>query len=300
MPRFETTIEATDKDGKAVDLSAQANANGAQGDPKKYQTVKPDYYYAVVTGIDSGHYSGKWGAFVNANSPDGKWNYEKIVPHFTLLNENGSEINRQDYTLGVYENGKFVRPDGKTQSPLMVSAQYLLTALGLFKGNEDDPSKFKLDVNFDLIKDRVVRVRTGISGYVKTPRLNFDEGQFVELMMALAGSETYTYEQVNGLVAKFNELDADALATVLGKVTKLYNAPTATDLVAARDGEGKEDAQLKTKNTISNVYAIKDEDAIANGWYYDYGTGGVFSVAAAWEQYIIADEEDRNYTPPAM
>jgi hypothetical protein len=182
----------------------------------------------------------------------------------------------------------------------MVSAQYLLTALGLFKGNEDDPAKFKLDVNFDLIKDRVVRVRTGISGYVKTPRLNFDENQFVELMSALAGTESYTYDQVNGLVAKFNELDADALTTVLGKVTKLYNAPTATDLVAARIGEGKEDAQLKTKNTISNVYAIKDEDALAQGWYYDYGTGGVFTVAAAWEQYIIADEEDRNYVAPSM
>lgn len=300
MTRYTTEISAVNGEGTAVDLSAKANVDRANGSPKKYSPVKPDYYYAVLTGIEYGKpYRGKWGAFINPNSPDGKWNYEKIVPKFTLLNDNNSEIERQDFTLGVLEAGKFVRPDGKKQSPIMVTAQYLLTALGLFKATED-PAKFSLDVNFELVQDRVIRVRTGLAAYIKMPRMNLDEAQLHELLTALAGTDKYEYEEIEGLVAKFNEMNADQLTVVIGKVTRLYNAPTMTDLVAARDGEGKEDAMLRLKNTISNVYPIKQDDAVAHEWYYDQSTGGVFTVPQAWEQYIIADEEDRNYKEPAM
>lgn len=298
MARFATTVTAEDKDGNAVDLSAQHAATAGSTDSRAYQIVEPGYCYAVVDKIEVGKpYRGGWSKppSPNPNSPDGKWNWEKIIPHFTLLNENGSKINRQDFTLGVYENGKFIRPDGAKQSPIMGIAQFFLTALGLFVADDKDPSKYKFDVNFSLVTDRVVRVRTGLAGYIKSPRFNVDGVKLHDILKTLAGTEKYTFSDIAALTAKFNELSEEELAK-LPHVTPQI----AAQIAEVRVGDTPEDSHLKLKNTIISAYPISEEDAAANGWFYEQLTGSVFTTAAAWETYMTLDEADRNHTEPEM
>lgn len=293
MPRFNTTVTAVDRDGAAVDLSAQASASSA-ADSRAYAVIEPQYAFAVVTKIESGHYRGGWSGHANTKSKDGKWNWEKIVPHFTLLNDNGTQINRQDFTLGVFEDNKFIRPDGNKQSPIMSGTQYLLTALGLFKAS-DDPSKFSLDVNFDLIADRVVRVKTGNAGYIKNPRVNLDGDKLHKLLTSLAGTEKYSFSQMDDLLAKFNSADYEELITFTGITEQI-----AEQIIAVRNTEDAADADLKLKNFIVSVYPVSEKDAAEHNWFYAQDTGSVFTIAAAWEQYLVADEDDKNYVAPEM
>lgn len=294
MKRVKQSITPTDKNGNAADPTAQANAGRIQ--TAAYQPIEPGYFNAVVTKIEIGKpYRAGAKGFPNPNSPDGKWNYEKIVPQFTLLNENGTQINRQDFTLGVYENEKFIRPDGKNQSPIWAGTQFLLTALGLFQADEKDATKFNLDVNFELVADRVVRVHTGLAAYAVTPRINLDSGNLDKLVAAIVGKPKYSFQEVLGAVEKFNTLGADALAKLPGISPEL-----SEKIVEQRLSEAPDEATLKLKNTINSAYPLEEEEAEQNGWFYEKLTGSIFTTAAAWEQYQQLDEADRNYVAPSM
>ena len=55
--------------------------------------------------METGEYQATWGAIKNPKSKDGKWTYLKLIPQVRLINENGTLINRQDYTFGVIQDG---------------------------------------------------------------------------------------------------------------------------------------------------------------------------------------------------
>lgn len=274
MAKLQTVISApVDSKGRPQDLDARTAAREV-GESTSYAPVAPATYDAVVKSVELASYRGR-ATPANPNSEDGKWEYHKIIPDITLLNENGTQISRQDFTIGIMDNGKFIRPDGKAQSPIWMQGQWLLTALGCFKASETNPMDFTLDLDDETIADQLIRVKTGLAGYIKEPKLAFDVAKLNSLLTSLNdGKKEYTFADVSVLVDKFNAMTVEELA----KLSAIGQANAEAIIANRASGDGI----LKIKNVIVAVFAITEEHAKEHGWYYDPTTGAVYVTTQAW------------------
>lgn len=258
MPRFNTSnVSApTNKDGEVIALPSERPAT------RSFDLITPDFYIAVVRGVEYGSYFAGYKGFTNPARPDGKWEYSKITPDLQLQNDNRTVINRQELTLGVIHEGTFIRPDGDTkQSPIFggnTGAQHFLTAVGMYAKNSDD--KVVLghpEYGFDpeLIEDRVITVKTGIAGYIKGSK-GIDHLEFDRIMRERNGG-AWTVEDLPDLLEDYN---------------REHNYG---------DGEG-----LKTKNVITGYYSIFRAEAEKQGFFFDEETGAVYLSKASYDAYI--------------
>lgn len=264
MTRLTGKIEnPTNKDGEAVDITARSEAV----DNRAFYTVKPDYYNAVVEKLEFNTYQGNYKGFPNPDSKDGKWTYGKLTPHLRLLNENKTIISRQDVIIGVLKDGVPYRPDGdKSKAAIWPAAQYLLSALGLFRKSGSD---FELDFDTDLIFDRIVRVKTDVAGFIKNEK-NFSPEELRGLLTPVNLGVEYTWEELFGLVKEYN----------------LENGYVDEEGKDLNDG-----IKLKTKNVVVNYFGLTAADAEAQGFYFDTDTQAVFLSEASKIAYDQAAEE---------
>lgn len=274
MARMTAKIQApTTKNGETIDLTA------APTNDRAFATIEPGYYDAVIGGIEATEYQAGYEQFKNPDNPDGKWTYLKLTPDVRLLNANRTLINRQGFTFGVIKDGAPYRPDGKRdQSPIFGGAngaQYMLTALGLFRKTED--GQFEIDFDPSLISDRVVRVRTAIGGYVKGEK-SFDSVQFHELMTRMnGGDQNYSFDDIPALVDAYNRENG---------------------YVGENGEEITEGVRLKTKNVIVGWYPINQSQAIENGWYFDTVSKAVFLTEASYNEFVKLNEASEAHEEP--
>lgn len=103
------------------------------GGARRYALIPEGVYVARVDNGKQETYQSK---------KNNKISYAKVTPLIVLLNENSTEISRQDITLGVIDSeGYFYRPDGDEDKPALFSeAIFMLSALGFVyvddEGNE--------------------------------------------------------------------------------------------------------------------------------------------------------------------
>lgn len=257
MARIKVGVGAvTDKDGNTVDPT-QRSVGGGGG--AAFHLIPPDFYYAVVKGMSWDTYRAAWKG-VASKAKDKKWTYGKITPMVELLNDNKTIINRQDFQVGVIDDKTqaLIRPDGDTSKPnLWIGAQYLLGALGLLTRDAEDPNKFTLDFDPELVSNRIIKVKIGVGGYIKGER-GFDVKEMAALLTEQNnGDPNYEFDDIPGLVDQYND-DNDYL---------------------------DDDIKLKTKNVIVNVYGV-DKNAIAeHEWFEDTSTGAVFLSEADKTRY---------------
>jgi len=261
MARIKTRIEnPTDAEGNPVDISTSTG-----GSNPAFHLVPEGVYPAVVDKLTQGSFRAKYGGIYNDASPDQKWEYWKLTPSVTLLNDAKTVINRQDWTLSVIRDGAMYRPDGDTtKSPIFGSTggcQYMLQALGLISKDGDS---YELDFDTDHITDRVVMVRVQHAGYNKSLKRNYEPAELHKLLVDFNGGLEYTFEELRGLVDRYNEAQGFS------------------------DGEG-----LRLKNYIMNWFGVRPEEAEENGWFvvaqHDR-SAQVFLTEASYEGYLALCE----------
>ncbi len=251
-----------DKDGNAVDPVKRSAGNG-----RSFEIIPDDYYLAVVKTLTFGEYRAQYKG-VKSKAKDGKWTYWKVTPSVELLNDNRTIINRQDIQIGVVDNGSLVRPDGDdSKSAIWTGAQYFLGALGLL--TQDENGEFSIGFDPDIIANRVVKVRTGIGGYIKGER-GFDVNEMKALLTEQNNGMEYTFDEIPFLVDQWNEDNG-------------YDDP---------------DIRLKTKNIITNYFAVDLATVEERGFYLDEATGAVYVTELDYNKYQqLVDMED-NYEEP--
>lgn len=265
MPKLSASVRTlgTDKDGKDITPSTERSTGGN----KSFWLVKPDYYTAVVKGLK---FSGdkRWAVKgTKSKAKDGKWTHWVITPDVVLLNDNKTQINRQDVIIGAVEDGELVRPDGDTtQSPIWSVALYMLTSLGLIHKAED--GSYPLDFDPDLIANRVVKVRVGVGGYIKN-ETGFDVKQMHNLLLEQNNGQEYEFEDIPALVDQFNEDNE-------------------------RDGETK----LKTKNVITNFYMADASTIEENGYFVAPDGVQTFVSEKDYEKYLQLLDASDSYQEP--
>lgn len=264
MTRITGSVKPTNKDGEAVDITARS-----EGNPNAFQIIDPGFYNAVVSSLGFGTYQAAFKGFPNPDQKDGKWTYGKLTPTLSLLNENHTQISKQDVILGVLVNNSPFQPRGNDESPIWKEAQYLLSALGLF--TTDGDGVFSLDFDPDLIHDRVVRVGIGTGGYVKSGELrgNFKPAQLRVLLQSVNGDMPYEDSQIAALVNMWN---------------------LEYGLTNEQDEEIEEGVSLRLKNYVTNFYGVNRSEAEKNGWFYDEATKAVFLSESAYHDYNAAKD----------
>lgn len=253
-----------DKDGNAVDPAKRSAGGG-----KSFEIIKDDYYLAVVKSLAFGEYRANYKG-APSKAKDKKWTYWKVTPSVELLNDNRTIINRQDIQIGVVEDGSLVRPDGdNSQSAIWTGAQYFLGALGLLKADEN--GEFTLDFDPDMIANRIVKVRTGIGAYIKGER-GYDVNEVTAMLTEQNNGMEYPHDQIPFLVDQWNEDNG-------------YDDP---------------DVRLKTKNVITNYFAVDLSTVDERGFYLDEGTGAVYVTELDFNRYQQLVDMDENYETPGF
>lgn len=251
------------QDGQDISLRNDPNVSGGG---RQFSLISPDFYVAIMTSMDESVFQSK----------DGKATYLKVQPEFVLLNDNNTLLNRQDLTVGYYKPAtkELYHPDdGKY--PIWGGgngALFLFKALGLFRETED--GKYDFDLNTKIVKDRVVKVRTGIAGYVK-------------------GNTTLSLTVNNA--ENFNKMAVKAMQSMTGGQVKVWGMEDIPQIVEWFNSENGLDAEngLKTKNVIVGFYNVSkiDIEKHGDGWYVDDETGAVFTTKAGYEWFMNAEEE---------
>ena len=258
----QTFTAPTNQEGEQVSLTTQPS-NGVS---TAFLVIPPASYAAIMTSIKEEVYPSK----------DGSKMFMKVCPEFTLLNDNGTILNRQDFTVGNYDPAKksLYHPEGKF--PIWGGASgalFLFKALGLFRELEDGKYEFEFDAN--LVKDRVVRVRTGIAGYVKgnTPLSN-------------------TINTADG----FNKMANEAVAEISQGSVSVWGMEDLRNIAIWFNEKHGLDSEngLKTKNVVLAVYPVSEKEISDNGWYLDAATGSVFTSEAGYHWYTDALENTDN------
>lgn len=152
MPRITANVQNTDANGNPAPLGA---GNAA------YDLVTPGTYTAVMTKCPSKTY---------LNENDGI-KYLMVTPEFRLVNEAGTLINRQDFTIGcVDDTGALImHPKGKTLIWAgKKGALYLFQALGILQTINEETGEYAIDADTDHLFDRVIMVKVGQETYTKT------------------------------------------------------------------------------------------------------------------------------------
>lgn len=236
-----------------------------QADNSLFGLVDSGTYTAIVKSIAVGQYGAKFKDVVNKKSENGLWTYKKIAPTVQLLKNDGSIaalVMHQDFTVGVYENDEWVDLAGEG-NPFFNGwrgALPIMSAMGFVQ----EVSKGEYDVNVPdwyALNDVVVRVSVMPGAYITETKQNFTPFQLREMLVGDG------YPDKNITVREVNEF-----------VTN-YNKANETD--------------LRVKNVIVGWYAVGEQMAEANGWYYDKETKLVFLTKASYEAY-------KNYEPDVV
>lgn len=269
MARLTGSITPKDKDGNQIDVTARS-----EGSSNAFKLIDPGFYNAFVSGLGFGTYQAAFKGFPNPATKDGKWTYGKLTPQLVLDNEEHTQINKQDTVLGVLVDNTPFQPRGNDESPVWKEAVYLLSALGLFATDGD--GVFKLDFDPDFVKDRVIRVKVGLGGYIKSGehRGNFKPEQITEMLKTVNGGVPYEGFQIPQLLNSWN---------------------FENGLTNELDEEIEEGVSLKLKNFVVNYYGINEDEASKNGWYFDPITKAVFISEEAFNAY--ENVKDNEGTP---
>jgi hypothetical protein len=241
MPAFGTSQPV-------ANIKLDNNANSA------FFTVQPGEYTAIVRKIvDKDPYMAALSNYPHPTNPEGKWSWIKIVPEFELVNEAHTQINKQDMTIGIFDNGQFVSPNPKN-SPIFqgwykgkLGAGTLLRALGLLVKGEGDSALLRGDTA--QIVDAVVKVKTAVGLYSKSNE-NLGPDETLALLKEANGGEVPTFAQYRPLLVAYNEANG-------------------------RTG----DRELKMKNYVVDVWALTADEARAKGYHID-ANGTVFLTKA--------------------
>lgn len=247
------------KEGEEVNLRNEPTTGGN----KQFSVINPDFYLAVMTGMEQDVFTSK----------DGTKTYLKVQPSFVLLNDNGTKINRQDFTVGYYNPTTKELYHPENDFPIWGGsngARFLFKAMGLFVQDEDG---YVYDNNLKIVKDRAIKVRTGIGGYVKgnTPLTN----------------------KVN-TAENFNNVAMEAIKDLTNGVVSVWGMEDLPRIIEwfNKKYELTEDNGLKTKNTLVGFYPVSQRDIAEHGWYLDEPSGAVFTTEAGWRWYETAVNED--------
>lgn len=264
MARLTATVgEINDKDGKSIDPAKRSAGSG-----NSFRLVKPDFYLARVKDLKYGEYRAPYKGFPSKDK-DKKWTYVKLTPGVELLNPEKTLINRQDIQVGVLSNGALTRPDGDgSKANIWTSAQYLLGALGLLK--KDDHGLFMLDFDTDLIANRIIKVRTGIGGYIKG-EATYEAPEMTQKLLEVNDGVEFTFEETQGLI-------------------DLWNEDNGYDL--------EDEIRLKPKNLVTNFFAVDLKTIEDNGFYLDEDTGAVFQTEGDYTAYLALVDQAENHEDP--
>ena len=243
---------------------------------RSFAIVKPGFYTAVVRKMEAVNFRGRFSSYLNPDADDDLWEYLKVQPVVMLLNDLHTFISRQDFIVGVIQDGDLIRPDGDTEKlPIFggyKGAQFLLQSLGLFEKTEDG---YTLDFNPETIVDRVLRVRVGIGGYVKGGG-NYDPADIITMLEEISDEEI-------------------TIDNIL-KWVKVWN--TQQDYLDKHGNEINEGISLKVKNVILGWYTMSPAQAERDNFFVDGDAIYLNEEAQVIAQSIIdADEDDGNETP---
>jgi hypothetical protein len=210
MAKIRTQVEAKDKEGNPIDLAAGGSGN-------RFRLLEPGWYYAIVRKIESKVYAGK---------KDPSHEYMSVTPVFEIVRDSYGEevppceISRQSFVVGAIKDGALYRTDGDTSKPALWGgsggAQYLLLSLGLL--TETAPGHYAIDVDIDLVADRVVRVKVETAEFTRD---NPQEGQEAigkkNLITQIRSIAENTEENPTALADR-----ADELGYVVGDNKQVY------------------------------------------------------------------------------
>jgi hypothetical protein len=221
------------------EVAAKPDVNGS------FFTVAPGEYPAIVRKIEDrpstwGPYPGD---FANPKRDDGKWEWVKIVPTFELINDAKTKIDKQDLTIGIFDNGRPVSPNPKN-SPIFtgwfrgrLGAGTLLRAIGLMVQGENGVATLRGDTS--KVFDAVVKVRTAV-GLYSGDKKNYGPDETLALLKEQNGGQVPAFAQYRDLLKAYN--DANGL-----------------------EGE----TALKMKNFIVDVQPLTTQEVQDHGYYRD-------------------------------
>jgi len=137
---YDLSFTDTDLDPTLFESHDAQGGSFGPTEPGTYLALVKSVNKGMKVGLDTYRAGGGKEVAPNPKSPDGKWEYRKVRPAVTLLNADRTQINRQDLTLGAFENGKFIRPDGvENKSPFFsgpTGATSILIAIGVMAGKD--------------------------------------------------------------------------------------------------------------------------------------------------------------------
>lgn len=246
--------------GEDINLRNEPSTGGGS----QFALIPQGFYLAIMTSM-------KEEIFV---SKAGDKAFLKVQPEFTLLNDNGTILNRQDFTVGNWDAKKkqLFHPDGKF--PIWGGnngALFLFKSLGLFQETDEG---YEFELNTKIVKDRAIKIRTGIAGYIKgnTP-----------LSLTVNRADT------------FNTIAVEIISELTNGTTVIWgmeDIPRIVEHFNAKNGLDAENG-LKTKNVIVGFYPVSERDVSENGWYVD-DTGAVYTTKAGYDWYVQASVTEEN------
>lgn len=247
MARFNAT-------GKTVAVRA-ATGN------EQFYTIAPGTYVASVVEIKDGEpFQAPVKNYPNPATSDGKWTMHKITPVFEVLNANRTKIERQDMTIGIFdEDGLPFSPNPKGNAVFegwynpgtsprggSLGAAGLLKAVGVMQVNGGEAT-FEGDTAD--IHGALVNISTGVGAYTKDKSAFFGPDEFAALITKLNGGTLPAFDQYHVLLKAYNE----------------QNNKLGTD------------GELKMKNVVMDVFPLTEAQIVAGNYHQDV-TGAVYAA----------------------
>lgn len=260
-------IKATTKSGEAVNL---AGNEGNFGNNHAFSLIPSNYYTAVVRKVTEANSRRMVKGFESPDE-DGKWKYLSITPDFLLLNDYGTIISRQSFTVGaVDEDGNLhsPNPDSDVVWGGLRGAREFLTAIKCFVAGED--GGFDLTFHAPAIRGLVVRVMTSIGGYRK------------------GVSGDILPNEMKAMLNEFSDVPIEFDAENFD-ITAISNALNALNAAKGYDDE----TGYRLKNVIVKIVSLWTNKAEEDGLFVQtrevdgepVATGRIFEHEAAAEAY---------------
>jgi len=257
MPNIKMVLSPTTQDDKRIDLNPSAAGDGKGG--HLYDLIAPGTYPAILEQLQT--LSDKEETFDTKAGV-----ILKLRPSIVLLNDNSTTINRQDFKVGLYDPETGALYSNNSNSVIwgnIQGARNLLRALALFVDLGE--GKFSLDLNTDLVANRVIKVLMGVGGYI---RGNYDYDSEIRDPRDLAE----TLEELNG-----------------GSKWTIDNIPELVRKWNARNGFPEEDG-LQVKNVVITAFPM-DEWEVAEHDYFRVNEEIAEAVGGVVGQ-VFVDEGD--------
>ena len=173
-----------------------------ESDPK-YGLVKPGNYLAIIRSLEMSSFRAGYGAVLNPDTDDGKWDYVKVKPTVQLVNDVETLINSQDFIIGVTDvNGGLVDPSGKGNSLIWSNyggAFYMLNSIGAIV---DD----SLDFDSERVKNLIVKIKTFYRGYDSVRGENYEPDELMPLLVKANKGMRINSDDIKGLLLRYNAM----------------------------------------------------------------------------------------------